>query len=73
VYEQRQSRAIVLITTRNSKVVEVAAEIASEMPAAIRPYSIAVAPDSSDKKFKKALQLCLQWVVIHTRRHSLAP
>jgi hypothetical protein len=26
--------------------------IASEMPAAIRPYSIAVAPDSSDKKFK---------------------
>ena len=26
--------------------------IASEMPAAIKPYSIAVAPDSSDKKFK---------------------
>jgi hypothetical protein len=23
------------------------------MPAAIRPYSIAVAPDSSDKKFNK--------------------
>jgi hypothetical protein len=29
------------------------AMIASEMPAAIRPYSIAVAPDSSDKNFKK--------------------
>ena len=28
------------------------AMIASEMPAAIRPYSIAVAPDSSDKKLK---------------------
>ena len=28
------------------------AMIASEMPAAIRPYSIAVAPDSSDRKFK---------------------
>lgn len=27
--------------------------IASEMPAAIRPYSMAVAPDSSDKNFKK--------------------
>jgi len=27
-----------------------AAMIASEMPAAIRPYSIAVAPDSSDRK-----------------------
>src|SRR4051812_789050 len=27
--------------------------MASEMPAAIRPYSIAVAPDSSDKKLKK--------------------
>ena len=26
--------------------------IASEIPAAIRPYSIAVAPDSSDRKFK---------------------
>lgn len=25
--------------------------IASEMPAAMRPYSMAVAPDSSDKKF----------------------
>ena len=29
------------------------AMIASEMPAAIRPYSIAVAPDSSEKNFKK--------------------
>jgi hypothetical protein len=29
-----------------------AAIIASEMPAAIRPYSIAVAPDWSDRKFK---------------------
>jgi hypothetical protein len=28
------------------------AMIASEMPAAIRPYSIAVVPDSSDKKLK---------------------
>src|SRR4051812_29035811 len=28
------------------------AMIASEMPAAIRPYSIAVAPDSSDRKLK---------------------
>jgi len=28
--------------------------MASAMPAAIRPYSIAVAPDSSDKKFNKA-------------------
>jgi hypothetical protein len=27
--------------------------IASAMPAAIRPYSIAVAPDSSDRNFKK--------------------
>jgi hypothetical protein len=27
--------------------------MASEMPAAIRPYSIAVAPDSSDKKLNK--------------------
>jgi len=27
--------------------------IASAIPAAIRPYSIAVAPDSSDKKFDK--------------------
>jgi hypothetical protein len=26
--------------------------IASEMPAAIRPYSIAVAPDSSDRNFR---------------------
>ena len=26
--------------------------IASEMPAAIRPYSIAVAPDSSDQSFR---------------------
>jgi hypothetical protein len=26
--------------------------MASAIPAAIRPYSIAVAPDSSDKKFK---------------------
>ena len=26
--------------------------IASEMPAAIRPYSIAVAPDSSDQNFR---------------------
>ena len=32
-----------------------AARIAIEMPAAIRPYSIAVAPDSSDKKFQKAI------------------
>jgi hypothetical protein len=30
-----------------------AARIAIEMPAAIRPYSIAVAPDSSDKNFKR--------------------
>jgi hypothetical protein len=30
-----------------------AAIIASEMPAAMRPYSIAVAPDSSDKNFKR--------------------
>lgn len=30
-----------------------AAIIASAMPAAIRPYSIAVAPDSSDKNFTK--------------------
>jgi hypothetical protein len=30
-----------------------AAMIASEMPAAIRPYSIAVAPDSSDRNFKR--------------------
>src|SRR5689334_17263931 len=29
------------------------AMIAREMPAAIRPYSIAVAPDSSDKNFEK--------------------
>ena len=29
------------------------AMIASEMPAAISPYSMAVAPDSSDKNFKK--------------------
>ena len=28
------------------------AMMANAMPAAIRPYSIAVAPDSSDKKFK---------------------
>ncbi len=28
-----------------------AAMIASAMPAAIKPYSIAVAPDSSDRKF----------------------
>ncbi len=28
------------------------AMIASEMPAAMRPYSIAVAPDSSDKNLK---------------------
>jgi len=28
--------------------------IASEIPAAIRPYSMAVAPDSSDKNFNKA-------------------
>jgi hypothetical protein len=28
------------------------AMMAREMPAAIRPYSIAVAPDSSDKKFR---------------------
>jgi hypothetical protein len=27
--------------------------MASAMPAAIRPYSIAVAPDSSDKKLNK--------------------
>ena len=27
--------------------------IASAIPAAIRPYSIAVAPDSSDKKLRK--------------------
>ncbi len=27
--------------------------IASEMPAAIRPYSIAVAPDSSDQNLEK--------------------
>jgi hypothetical protein len=27
--------------------------MASEMPAAINPYSIAVAPDSSDKKLNK--------------------
>jgi hypothetical protein len=30
-----------------------AAIMASEIPAAISPYSIAVAPDSSDKNFKK--------------------
>jgi hypothetical protein len=30
-----------------------AATIARAMPAVMRPYSIAVAPDSSDKKFKK--------------------
>jgi hypothetical protein len=30
-----------------------AAMIASAMPAAIRPYSIAVAPDSSDRNFKR--------------------
>ena len=30
-----------------------AAMIASAIPAAIRPYSIAVAPDWSDKNFKK--------------------
>jgi len=30
-----------------------AAIMASAIPAAIRPYSIAVAPDSSDKNFKK--------------------
>src|SRR5258705_4545052 len=29
------------------------AMIASAMPAAIKPYSIAVAPDSSDRKFKR--------------------
>ena len=29
--------------------------IAIEMPAAIRPYSIAVAPDSSEKNFKITL------------------
>ena len=29
--------------------------IASAMPAAIRPYSIAVAPDSSDQNFKTML------------------
>jgi hypothetical protein len=29
------------------------AMIARAMPAAIRPYSIAVAPDSSDKNFEK--------------------
>jgi hypothetical protein len=28
------------------------AMIASEIPAAIKPYSMAVAPDSSDKNFK---------------------
>ena len=30
-----------------------AAIMANEIPAAISPYSIAVAPDSSDKNFKK--------------------
>jgi hypothetical protein len=30
--------------------------IASEIPAAIKPYSIAVAPDSSDKNLKKLLR-----------------
>jgi hypothetical protein len=34
------------------------AMIASAIPAAIKPYSIAVAPDSSDKNFKKLRFTC---------------
>jgi hypothetical protein len=38
-----------------------AARMAIEMPAAIRPYSIAVAPDSSDKNFKRAFFKPASW------------
>ena len=39
--------------------------MASEMPAAIRPYSIAVAPDSSDKKLKTVrFNFCLHRAVM---------
>ena len=46
------------------------AMIASEMPAAIRPYSIAVAPDSSDKKLKTVRFNSTSWLllVINARR-----
>jgi hypothetical protein len=46
------------------------AMIASEIPAAIRPYSIAVAPDSSDKKLKTVRFNSTSWLllVINARR-----
>jgi hypothetical protein len=40
------------------------AMIASEMPAAIRPYSIAVAPDSSDKKTKTVRFNSTSWLLL---------
>jgi hypothetical protein len=49
------------------------AMIASEMPAAIRPYSIAVAPDSSDKNLKNTLQFRLHRdfaEIVHPRRYT---
>jgi hypothetical protein len=38
-----------------------AARIAIEMPAAIGPYSIAVAPDSSDKNLKNKAASYMKW------------
>ena len=38
--------------------------IASAIPAAIRPYSIAVAPDWSDRNFKKQRRKCASLVML---------
>jgi hypothetical protein len=43
------------------------------MPAAIRPYSIAVAPDSSDKNFKKQYFKPTSWVVWSNPANLWAP
>jgi hypothetical protein len=48
--------------------------IATAIPAAIRPYSIAVAPDSSDKNFRKQrFTLILQilcWLSVAPRKYT---
>ena len=45
------------------------AMMANAMPAAIRPYSIAVAPDSSDKKFKTVCFNCASAGVVMDLRY----
>lgn len=49
-----------------------AAMIASEIPAAISPYSIAVAPDSSDKNFEKMRFKSASWGCVVSIQHGEA-